>query len=154
MSERIAHITLDGESAKHRSMEVQHERQVALTDLMHENNFSLVDDPCGPYEVTLKIEESRLVFAVRGEGKGEEKRVGLPMQPLRGVIRDYFLMCESYYAALKEAKPHKLEAIDMGRRGVHNDGAEALNTLLKDKITVDFSTARRLFTLICVLHLK
>lgn len=151
--ERITSIALDEGSISKRSAEVEHERTIALTDLRHENSFSLVENPSGPYDVTLKIEEARLVFDVRGQG-GDLTKIALSIQPLKGTIRDYFLICESYYAALKEAKPHKLEAIDMGRRGIHNEGSEQLKAMLESKITVDFQTARRLFTLICVLHLK
>jgi uncharacterized protein (UPF0262 family) len=151
--ERIASIALDEGSISKRSAEVEHERTIALTDLQHENSFSLVENPSGPYDVTLKIEEARLVFDVRGQA-GEPTKITLSIQPLKSTIRDYFIICESYYAALKEAKPHKLEAIDMGRRGIHNEGSELLKTVLESKIVVDFQTARRLFTLICVLHLK
>ncbi len=152
MTERIATIALDEGSIKKRTPEVEHERSVALTDLLHENAFTLVENPCGPYNITLKVEESRLIFSVQGQGAA--KKISLSITPLKSTIRDYFLICESYYAALKEAKPHKLEAIDMGRRGIHNEGSELLKSLLEGKISVDFNTARRLFTLICVLHIK
>jgi uncharacterized protein (UPF0262 family) len=110
---------------------------------------------CGPYNVHLSIEEGRLVFDIRSSTSDKKSKVVLSVAPLRGVIRDYFLICESYYEALKANNtPHKLEAIDMGRRGMHNEGAEKLVELLEGKITVDFPTARRLFTLICVLHIK
>lgn len=149
-TERIHSIKLEGDAT--RSAEAEHERSIALTDLTHESHFSLLAQPCGPYDIVLKIEENRLVFDVQGAGAREQVRV--PVSAFKTTIRDYFLICESYYAALKDAKPHKLEAIDMGRRGVHNEGAEKLKTLLSEKVEVDFATARRLFTLVCVLHLK
>lgn len=154
MTERIASITLDEASIRHRSMEIEHERAIAVADLMGENHFEPVGLSCGPYNVHLRIEEGRLVFDIQAaEGEGKTKVV-LSVQPLKTIIRDYFLICESYWQALKASGAGKLEAIDMGRRGVHNEGSELLQTLLKDKIGVDFKTARRLFTLICVLHIK
>lgn len=154
MSERIETIVLDGESIRPPSAEADHERNIALTDLMHDNSFSLLEHPSGPYDVTLRVEESRLIMEVKGKARTEPHRIALATSSLKRTIRDYFLICESYYAALKEAKPHKLEAIDMGRRGVHNEGSEALQSMLEGKISMDFNTARRLFTLICVLHMK
>ena len=153
MTDRIIKITLDESSIKKRSMEAEHEKSVAIADLRAENLFQPLCMHGGPYEVHLSISEGRLVFDITSE-KGEKAKAVLAIQTLRGVIRDYFMICESYYEALKIASPSKLEAIDMGRRGVHNEGSEALQTLLKDRIKVDFPTARRLFTLICVLHIK
>lgn len=152
-AERIREIVLDESSLRARSAEIEHERTIALNDLRHENSFSLTENPGGPYDVTLRVEEARLVFDVQPAG-GHATKITLSIQPLKSTIRDYFLICESYYEALKEAKPHRLEAIDMGRRGIHNEGSERLIEMLAGKISVDFPTARRLFTLICVLHLK
>lgn len=153
MSERIQRIAFDEASLPSRSPEVEHERTVALNDLLHGNSFALTEHPCGPYDVTLRLEEDRLIFDIAG-ADGGARRVAFSARPLKRLIKDYFLICESYYAALKEAQPHRLEAIDMGRRGVHNEGAEALQFLLEGKVTLDFPTARRLFTLVAVLHLK
>jgi uncharacterized protein (UPF0262 family) len=153
-NERISRIALDDGGIKHRSVEAEHERMVAITDLMHENTFEPVGLASGPYDVLLRIEEGRLVFDIRPMEGEQKTKVSLSVQPLRSIIRDYFLICESYYEALKAASTGKIEAIDMGRRGVHNEGSELLEGLLKDKIRVDFATARRLFTLICVLHIK
>jgi uncharacterized protein (UPF0262 family) len=153
MSERIDTIVLDESSIKHRTHEVEHERNVAIADLRDENLFQPFCMTDGPYGVHLRIEEGRLVFDITGASQ-QKGKVVLAIQPLRGTIRDYFMMCESYYAAIKLASPGKLEAIDMGRRGVHNEGAEILQTMLKDRVKIDFPTARRLFTLICVLHIK
>ena len=150
-AERITALTLEG--AEPRTPEIEHERGVALADLLAENEFSVSACPCGPYSVVLKNEEGRLVFDVTGEA-GQTHKISLAPQGLKRVVRDYFLICDSYYMALKEAKSHKLEAIDMGRRGVHNEGAEQLKAMLERDITMDFATARRLFTLVCVLHLK
>lgn len=155
MTERMAAITLDETSRKARTPEAEHERAVAVADLMGENRFEPAGMGCGPYNVHLSIEEGRLVFDISSSASDKTSKVVLSVAPLRGVIRDYFLICESYYEALKANNtPHKLEAIDMGRRGMHNEGSEKLIELLEGKISVDFPTARRLFTLICVLHLK
>lgn len=152
-TDRIIKFSLDEGSIKKRSMEAEHEKTVAITDLMHENTFQPLCMQGGPYEVILSVADGRLIFDITSE-KGEKAKAVLAIQPLRGVIRDYFMICESYYEALKAATPGKIEAIDMGRRGVHNEGSEKLQTLLKGRIKVDFATSRRLFTLICVLHIK
>ncbi|MDE3059942.1 MAG: UPF0262 family protein [Pseudomonadota bacterium] len=152
-SEKIIKITLDEESIGQRSVEAEHEKTIAITDLLHENSFQPLCMKGGPYSLHLSVSEGRLIFDLTSE-TGETAKAVLPVTPLKRLIRDYFLICESYYEALKKAQPHKLEAIDMGRRGVHNEGAEALQTLLENRMKVDFKTARRLFTLICVLHLK
>lgn len=152
--ERIRRITLDESSIGHRTMEAEHERAVAIADLLGDNLFEPVGMQSGPYDVHLSIQEGRLVFDIAATQNEEKAKVALSVQPLRGIIRDYFLICESYYQALKASSPSKLEAIDMGRRGMHNEGSEILSGLLEGKITVDHRTARRLFTLICVLHIK
>ena len=153
MTNRIKSITLDEGSIKKRSKEAEHEKSVAIADLMGDNVFEAQCMQCGPYNVHLSIADGRLIFDITSE-KGEKARAVLSIAPLRGIIRDYFMICESYYEALSASNPSKLEAIDMGRRGVHNEGSEALQELLKGRINVDFPTARRLFTLICVLHIK
>lgn len=153
-NERIATITLDESSIKHRTPEVEHERSVAITDLLHDNQFEALCMQCGPYDVHLRIEEGRLVFDISAVDSDKIAKLALPMQPLRSTVRDYFLICESYYEALKVASPGKIEAIDMGRRGVHNDGSEILHGMLTGRIKTNFATCRRLFTLICVLHIK
>jgi len=152
--ERIGKITLDESSMRHRTMEVEHERSVAIADLLGDNLFEPAGMKSGPYDVHLSIQEGRLVFDITSSQNANKSKVALSVQPLRGIIRDYFLICESYYQALKASSPSKLEAIDMGRRGMHNEGSEILQGLLEGKITVDHRTARRLFTLICVLHIK
>ncbi|NBO19879.1 MAG: UPF0262 family protein [Proteobacteria bacterium] len=155
MSERICKITLDENSMKKkRSAEAEHERDVAITDLLDENVFEPKCMKNGPYKVHLSIADGKLVMDVQSHDDVDKAKVVLSIAPLRGVIRDYFMICESYYDALKGGGAGKIEAIDMGRRGVHNEGSEAVQNLLKDRILIDFCTARRLFTLICVLHIK
>jgi uncharacterized protein (UPF0262 family) len=154
VSERIKTITLDEGSIKPRSMEVEHERTVAIADLLGDNMFAPVGMESGPYEVVLRIEEGRLIFDIFSPQSQLRGKTALSVQPLRGIIRDYFMICESYYEALKNASSAKLEAVDMGRRGIHNEGSEKLKDMLEGKIAVDHLTARRLFTLICVLHIK
>lgn len=153
MTERIATITLDESSIKHRTPEVEHERGVAVSDLLHENVFEPFCMTDGPYALQLRIEEGRLVFDITGTSEKKGK-VSLAISPLRGTIRDYFMICESYYEAIKGGGASKIEAIDMGRRGIHNEGSEILQEMLKERVKIDFKTARRLFTLICVLHIK
>lgn len=151
-TERMVTLTLD-EGGKKRSLEAEHEKTVALTDLLYNNSFEPLCMKGGPYDVHLSVTDGRLIFDIKSQ-TGETARAVLPVSPLKRVIQDYFLICESYYAALKENKPHKLEAIDMGRRGVHNEGSEAVQSLLTGRIKIDSHTARRFFTLICVLHMK
>lgn len=153
MSERLARVTLD-DGGRARSMEAEHERSVALADLMGANLFAPAGMECGPYDLALKVEDGRLAFDIFSPSADKHVKLALSVQPLKSLIRDYFLVCESYYAALKDKGASKIEAIDMGRRGLHNEGAEILKNLLEGKVTVDFQTSRRLFTLICVLHIK
>ena len=151
---RIAAITLDERSVVRRTREVEQEREIAIYDLLEENSFEPMGSPGGPYQLILGSEENRLVFDIRLEDGTEHGRIMLSLSPLRRVIKDYFVVCESYFAAIRTAPPSQIEALDMGRRGLHNDGSTLLKERLKGKIEIDFDTARRLFTLICVLHLK
>jgi uncharacterized protein (UPF0262 family) len=153
-SERIENITLDERSLVRRSPEVEHERQVAIFDLLEENVFSPKGDFTGPYDLHLRIEENRLIFDVRDTAEQPLIAIALSLTPFRGIVRDYFAVCESYFEAIKTASPAKIEAIDMGRRGLHNDGSQLLLERLNGKIELDFDTARRIFTLICVLHIR
>ena len=153
-SQHIVNITLDERSVVRRNPDVEHERAVAIYDLLEENHFAPVGDYEGPYSLHLAIEENRLLFDIRTEAETRLGTVTLPLSPFRRVIRDYFTLCESYFEAIKTASPSKIEAIDMGRRGLHNEGSELLQERLSEKIAVDFDTARRLFTLICVLHIR
>lgn len=151
---RIVNLSLDERTVLRRNPDVEHERAVAIFDLLEENSFAPVDHDGGPYSLTLAIEDNRLAFDIRDETETALDRVLLPLTGFRSVVRDYFMICESYYDAIKHASPSRLEAIDMGRRGVHNEGAEILRQRLAEKVVVDLGTARRLFTLVCVLHLR
>ncbi len=153
-SRRIADIVLDEQSVARRSPEVEHERAVALFDLLEENDFHLVGGAPGPYRLRVGIFEQRLVFDVRDSEDRKLRDIVLSLTPFRKVVKDYFLVCESYYAAIKKLGPSQIEALDMGRRGLHNEGSELLRERLAGKIEVDHDTARRLFTLICALHIK
>ena len=150
---RIIDIVLDEESVARRSPEVEHERAVALFDLLEENDFALVGTP-GPYRLRIGIFEQRLVFDVRNTDDTKLRDIVLSLTPFRKVVKDYFMICESYYAAIKKLSPSQIEALDMGRRGLHNEGSELLRERLDGKIEIDLDTARRLFTLICALHIK
>jgi uncharacterized protein (UPF0262 family) len=149
---RIASVELDEKSVLRRAKEIEDERKVAIRDLLESNTFEPHGSPGGPYELKLCIVESRLVFDIRVAG-AEHVKVVLSLTPFRRVVKDYFMICESYFNAVRNA-PAQIEAIDMGRRGIHNEGADILRERLKGKIEMDGDTARRLFTLICVLHLK
>jgi len=153
-SERIINLTLDEHTVLRRSPEVEHERSVAIYDLLEDNRFAPVDDSSGPYSLHLSIEEQRLIFDIRTETEGPVGRVQMSLKPFRRIIKDYFTVCESYYAAIKTATPSRIEAIDMGRRGLHNEGSELLRERLAGKIEIDENTTRRLFTLLCVLHIR
>ncbi len=153
-TKRIASIVLDEASVVRRTPEIEHERKVAIFDLLEDNTFAPVGSDGGPYSLHLAIEENRLVFDIRNEAEEPHGKVILSLSPFRKIIKDYFLICESYYEAIRSASPSKIESIDMGRRGLHNEGAELLTARLDGKITIDHDTSRRLFTLICVLHMK
>jgi len=151
---RIVKVALDEKTVVRRSPEVEHERAVAIFDLIEENRFAPVGEHGGPYSLHLGIEENRLVLDIRTEEEAPLGKVILALSPFRRIVKDYFTVCESYYHAIRTASPSQIEAIDMGRRGLHNEGAELLRQRLAGKIEVDAGTARRLFTLICVLHIR
>lgn len=151
---KLVEITLDPKSVGRNIPDVEHERKVAIFDLLDDNVFSLEGTAGGPYSLHLSIAENRLVFAVGDAGGTPITRFMLSLSPFRKIVKDYFLVCESYYAAIKTAPPSRIEALDMGRRGLHNEGTELLMQRLDGKIRTDFDTARRLFTLICALHWK
>jgi uncharacterized protein (UPF0262 family) len=153
-SARIGRIHLDSGSIVRWSREVEHERQVAVFDLLERNAFALKGGFAGPYSVELSLRDANLVFSVQAENGGETTELVLPMRPFRRLIKDYFLICNSYFEAIKTASPSRIEAIDMGRRGLHNEGAEKLADALAGKVELDDETARRLFTLVCVLHVR
>lgn len=151
---RLMAVTLDERSVVRRTREIEQEREIAIYDLLEGNDFHPAGSAGGPYRLHLGVEENRLVFDIRLEDESEHGRIMLSLTPFRRMIKDYFLVCESYFKAIRNAPPSQIEALDMGRRGLHNDGSQLLQTRLAGKIDVDFDTARRLFTLICVLHLK
>mgnify|MGYP006196000321 CR=1 FL=1 len=150
---RIIDIELDERSILRRNPDIEHERRVAIFDLLEGNSFT-ANGHDGPYRLKLRIEEDRLAIDL-GDPEGrplDTIRMGLAR--LRRPIRDYFTICESYFKAIKSEHPKGIEAIDMGRRGLHNEGSELLRERLAGKVEVDHNTARRLFTLICVLHIR
>jgi len=151
---RIAGITLDEHTVVRRSPDIEHERAVAIFDLLEENRFAPVSGCNGPYHLHLSIEENRLNIEVRSAANGSNETIVLPLAPFRGIVRDYFMVCESYYEAIRRSSLVQIEAIDMGRRSLHNEGSTLLMERLADKVEIDLDTARRLFTLICVLHLR
>lgn len=151
---RLTAISLDERTVVHRTRQIEQEREIAIYDLLEENSFTPVGSAGGPYRLVLRIEENRLVFDIHLEDDSVHGKVMLSLMPFRRVIKDYFLICDSYFKAIRTAPPSQIEALDMARRGSHNEGSELLQERLKGKIEVDFDTARRLFTLICVLHLK
>ena len=155
---RLIDVTLDESTISRWSADVEHERRIAVYDLLEENSFALLKSADeaygGPYRLHLSTIEGRLGFDVRAAGGEDLMSFRLAMTPFRRIIREYFAVCDSYYEAIRSASPSQIEAIDMGRRGLHNEGSELLMARLDGKIRVDMPTARRLFTLICVLHLK
>jgi uncharacterized protein (UPF0262 family) len=151
---RIVKITLDERSVVRRNADIEHERAVAIFDLLEENNFAVAGDAPGPFHLHLGIEENRLVFDIRSAGEEPVDRVLVPLTPFRGIVKDYFLVCETYFQAIRTASPSRIEAIDMGRRALHNEGSELLRERVAERVTIDLNTARRLFTLVCVLHIR
>ena len=148
---RIEHIRIeDMQSAA--AVLIERDRQIALKDLKINSKFQPVKDDSGPYSVALSVEENRLVFRIQNAQGKELPLLALSLKPYSRLVKDYFIIVQSYDEAVKDGKPSRIEAIDMGRRGLHNEGAELLLERMKDKIDMDLDTARRLFTLICVLH--
>ncbi len=171
--DRIAAIDIDAKSIVRWGAEVEHERSVAVFDLLERNSFRLVDGFAGPYDLRLSLRETVLVMEVRptagcpapgcpsadgtaddGTAAGETAEISLAVRPLRRVVKDYFLICDSYFQAIRGATPSRIEAIDMARRGLHDEGSQILREALEGKVALDHDTARRLFTLICVLHIR
>ncbi|MBA3449040.1 MAG: UPF0262 family protein [Pseudaminobacter sp.] len=149
---RLIDVVLD-ESIGRSTPDIEHERAVAIFDLIEENSFQPVNDEGnGPYRLKLSLADHRLVFAVSRQDGAEVVMHILSLTPFRRTVKDYFLICESYYDAIRSSTPSQIEAIDMGRRGLHNEGSQTLQDRLAGKIDIDFDTARRLFTLVCVLH--
>ena len=151
---RLSAIDLDEASVVHRSRAIEQEREVAIYDLLEQNSFRLAGSQGGPYHLKLGLEENRLVLDVSLEDGTQHGRVLLSLTPLRKVVKDYFLVCDSYYKAIRTAPPHQIESLDMARRTLHDEGARELMKRLDGKIETDFTTARRLFTLVCVLQMR
>ena len=152
---RLIAVELDEASIGPNALEVEHERKVAIFDLLEENHFELVSGPAGPYKLRIGIVEHRLAFAITAEGATEPSATFLlSLNPFRRVVKDYFLVCGNYFEAIKTAPPSRIEALDMGRRGLHDEGSKLLLERLEGKVTMDVPTSRRLFTLLCALHWK
>jgi uncharacterized protein (UPF0262 family) len=151
---RIVAVTLDEESIGRSGPDIEHERAIAIYDLVEKNLFAPDGADGGPFTLHLGITGNRLMFDIRREDGTPVAAHLLSLTPFRRIVKDYFMICDSYYQAIRTATPDRIEAIDMGRRGIHDDGSRTLQERLKGKVTVDFETARRLFTLICVLHWK
>ena len=158
MSERrLRSVVIDPASLAAANRDAEHEREVAIFDLLEQNAFFPLGAPEGPYDLRLSMEEGRLVFDIGADGGADgpfQRRHILSLTPIRSVIKDYFMICDSYYAAIRNATPQQIETLDMGRRGLHNEGSVRLQERLAGKIEVDHTTARRLFTLICALHFR
>ncbi len=157
-TQRIISIELDEGSIMWRNADIEQERRVAIFDLIEDNKFAPQrghdDGYAGPYRLTLRVEEGRLIFEIAREDGSPLEAIILGLGRFRRPIRDYFAICDSYYQAIKTSTAQQIETVDMARRGLHNEAAEMLMDRLDGKIAVDFDTARRLFTLICVLHIK
>ena len=151
---RIKAVTFDKASVRRSNPNIEHEREVAIYDILDGNHFALEGRDDGPYDLTLGVAEDRLVLTIMADGGAAPLTFMLSLSPLRRIIKDYFMVCESYYQAIRTAPPSRIQAIDMGRRGLHDEGSRVLMDRLKGKIEVDHDTARRLFTLICALHWK
>lgn len=151
MSEqRLASIELDEATLPSATAEIEHERRVAIFDLVEKNVFAPEGMDAGPYALKLSVQDNRLVFDVTGADAG--RTYALSLTPLKSVLKDYLMICDSYYEALRGSSPSQIEAVDMGRRGLHNEGAELLTARLDGKVGIDHETARRLFTLVCALY--
>lgn len=151
---KIADVVLDESSIVRWNPDVDHERRVAIFDLLEENHFAPVSGIEGPFKLGLRMEDTRLAIDIRSMDDTLLETVRLPLVPFKRIVKEYFVVCESYNQAIKTASRAQIEAIDMGRRGLHNDGAALLRERLADKIEFDENTSRRLFTLICVLQIR
>ena len=153
-TQRLVAVTLDEKSIGRSGPDIEHERAVAIYDLLEENTFTPQGQEGGPFALHLSVDGSRLVFDIRREDGAPVMAHLLSLAPLRRIVKDYYTVCDSYYAAIRTATPDRIEALDMGRRALHDEGSNILMERLKRKVDIDFDTARRLFTLICVLHWK
>ncbi|CAN5151947.1 UPF0262 family protein [soil metagenome] len=151
---RLSSIDLDLTTLPAATSEIEHERRVAIFDLIETNSFEPLGAPGGPYRLKLSLQDNRLVFDIAGEGTHADfaRTYALSLTPMKSVLKDYLMICDSYYEALRGSSPSQIEAVDMGRRGLHNEGAELLKARLEGKAAIDHETARRLFTLVCALY--
>ena len=150
---RIIDVKLDDRTIIWRNADVEQERRIAIFDLLEDNHFNPIGHD-GPFRILLRVEDNRLAVDLKDEADAPLETIRLGLARFRRPIRDYFAICDSYFKAIRSATPSGIETIDMARRGIHNDAAELLKESLADRIEMDFDTARRLFTLICVLHIK
>jgi uncharacterized protein (UPF0262 family) len=153
-SQRLVAVRLDEGSIGRSGPDIEHERAVAIYDLLEENMFAPTGEARGPFELQLSITGNRLMFDIRRVNGTPVMAHLLSLSPLRRIVKDYYTVCDSYYAAIRVATPERIEALDMARRALHDEGSQLLMERLKRKVAVNFETARRLFTLICVLHWK
>jgi uncharacterized protein (UPF0262 family) len=151
---RLVSVTLDEKSIGRGSADQEHERAIAIYDLLEENSFAVIGHEGGPYTLAIALHDAKLAFDVRDAGGQGVVTHILSLTPFKRLLKDYFMVCETYYAAIRNATPSRIEAIDMGRRGLHNEGAQLLLERLKGKIETDQDTARRIFTLVTALHWK
>jgi uncharacterized protein (UPF0262 family) len=155
---RITDVQLDERTILWRNADVEQERRVAIFDLLESNSFRPLttydDGYAGPFKIVMGVEEGRLAVAINAADDRHLETFVLPLSPFRRTVRDYFAICDSYYKAIRAATPQQIETVDMARRALHNDAAELLIERLGQRVEVDFDTARRLFTLICVLHIR
>jgi uncharacterized protein (UPF0262 family) len=149
---RLIAVDLDSSIAPGLTADAEHERQVAIYDLIEDNRFKVIGHDSGPYRLQLLAADGRLILDIYSEHRQRVTMIGLSMSPFRRIVKDYFMICESYYKAIRNATPSQIETIDMARRSLHNEGSETLKQRLDGKIETDFDTARRLFTLLCALH--
>jgi uncharacterized protein (UPF0262 family) len=149
---RLVAVTLDEGSIGRSNSDIEHERATAIYDLIEDNSFAPVGHSSGPFALHISLQDNRLVLDIRrANGKPVITHI-LSLTPFKRIVKDYYLICDSYYAAIRSATPARIEAIDMGRRGLHDEGSRILQEAIARKVQVDFDTARRLFTLVCVLH--
>ena len=151
---KLVAVLLDENSIGRGNADQEHERAIAIYDLVESNSFGVPGHEGGPYELVIALHDAKLAFNIRQEGGDSVITHILSLTPFRRILKDYFMVCESYYAAIRTATPAQIEAIDMGRRGLHNDGAKLLAERLNGKVECDFDTARRIFTLVTALHWK
>jgi uncharacterized protein (UPF0262 family) len=151
-SNRLCAVELDDSIGSGLSPDIDHERRVAIYDLIEDNSFAVIGHRSGPYRLQLSAAENRIIFDIWSSSEERVSLIGLSLSPFRRVVKDYFMICESYYKAIRTATPSQIETIDMARRGLHNEGSDLLRERLVGKVDIDQATSRRLFTLVCVLH--